>query len=719
MLEKRGQVTVFIILGLIILIFAGLIYYLTAERIEVELPEKFIRETPEAILPIRYYVDDCIELVAREAVQEIGLHGGWLQEPDVAAKTFDVSYDATESNAVRFSESVVPYWYYMRSRNDCTSCQFSQENMATLATMSNEINRYVNSRLQRCLGDFSAFEEEGFSVKKTSDVAADTRITDETVLVTVQLMLEIEKEDVTYTMENYAVQLPVKLKKIYELGLKILETEADAGFLEKNLLNLISYSSNVDSDALPPFFAHEIDFGKVIWSKTAVRQKIQDLLATYTPLITIPGTHNFRIFRVDENSPGYRVRQGLFTGFVFNIVQNETGFESIDASFNYFNWPLYFDIKPSDGELVGPKEIDANFQNLLFIPSKTYDFRYYVSFPVVIELRDVDAFNREGYSFLFALESNIRNNDILTGEVRVYDMLGAPGVNLFREENQRISGEVSVNAFEAVTGESLEGAEVRFTCGPDSITIGMTDENGRFSGRFPICTGGVVRVHKEGYLGDGEYIDTEIGKKISVDAFLTPIITKTARLKIRWPEVREQLAGTVHGQVTPGQLSRILETGTKNRTENETVFMTIRKVADDESLSLSNMLIFEGDTDEQEIRLVPGMYEINAQYMWLPGIYIPEKTETYDVCYDPLKLICESQDVTLPEINITPSPLGGAVLNNATGYWIVTEDNLQQDTATFYVLRETEPTDLTGLDVISKNEESSKAWRSLLEPKWD
>ncbi|MBW2995482.1 hypothetical protein KY312_03940, partial [Candidatus Woesearchaeota archaeon] len=286
MLEKRGQVTIFIILGIIILFSAGLVYYLTAVRVGVELPEKFIRETPEAVLPIRYYVDDCIQLVAREAVEEIGMHGGWILTSELSEKSLEVGYDATESDAVRFTSggAVIPYWHYMKSENDCTTCQFSNEHAPTLSTMANEISRFIDDRLENCIRNFEPFVEEGFVVKKIGEIETSTQSTEKIILVQSKVPLEIEREGKSYRLEDFAVPVTVNLKKIYELALKIMQEQVNAGFLERNVLNLISYTSTVDKDALPPFSETIIDPGLVFWSKSELKKKIKELLITYMPL---------------------------------------------------------------------------------------------------------------------------------------------------------------------------------------------------------------------------------------------------------------------------------------------------------------------------------------------------------------------------------------------------------------------------------------------------
>jgi hypothetical protein len=609
----------------------------------------------------------------------------------------------------------------MSSKNDCYECEFTRDNTPTLATMQEEINIYVNNKLETCLNNFQPFLDKGFAIRQTGDVVTTTNIIDKVVLVKVDLPLQIEREGKSYSLEEFAVNLPVDLKKVFDLAMKILKEETNVGFLEHTVISMIAQSSSLDSNALPPFYAIEMSSDKVIWSKQAVKEKLKDLLATYIPFSTIPDTHNFKIYRVDESEPGYEVRQGMYMLFVHNILQGEKGFENIDASFNYLNWPIYFDITPSDGELIVPDEMDSNFLNMFFFFSRVYPYKYDISYPVVIELRDSDAFNQQGYSFMFAVENNIRNNEVLRGDLLNTSLVGrVPRASIFGEESQRISGEIRVFANSGTFDRNpIEKADIRYICGPHSVNIGKTDEDGRYVGPFPLCKGGVIKVTKNGYYGDAKYLDTEIDRTQVVNLELFKIEERTAKIKIRWPEIRNTLHGQQHGELSFSELRNLLRENSKDITENETVFMTITKVTEDVDLPFNEFITFEKGNEEVEINLVPGTYEINAHYMWLPGIYIPPRTEDYEEC-DVTGLICTGDEIELPEFEMTPSPLGGAILNNETGYWIVKENELEDsESVTFYILRETEPDVIEKLVLITNNVDSSKGWRSLIEPSWE
>ena len=76
-MKKRGQVTLFIIIGMLILIltsigFFWINYLRTIDR----------RVITDEIKPVTNYVDLCVEATARDAVERLGLQGGYIDIPD-------------------------------------------------------------------------------------------------------------------------------------------------------------------------------------------------------------------------------------------------------------------------------------------------------------------------------------------------------------------------------------------------------------------------------------------------------------------------------------------------------------------------------------------------------------------------------------------------------------------------------------------------------------
>ena len=73
---KRGQVTIFVILGLVILIILGIVYYVKFYILE----SKYVNIVPQDIQAVDEYVKNCLEQTVKEGLVYLGDHGGYFIE---------------------------------------------------------------------------------------------------------------------------------------------------------------------------------------------------------------------------------------------------------------------------------------------------------------------------------------------------------------------------------------------------------------------------------------------------------------------------------------------------------------------------------------------------------------------------------------------------------------------------------------------------------------
>ncbi len=79
MREKRGQITVFIILGIVVLISASFYFYFRTVRTG-EFGERTV--APEEIVPVVEYIETCLYDTGSVAVEFLGQQAGYIYLPD-------------------------------------------------------------------------------------------------------------------------------------------------------------------------------------------------------------------------------------------------------------------------------------------------------------------------------------------------------------------------------------------------------------------------------------------------------------------------------------------------------------------------------------------------------------------------------------------------------------------------------------------------------------
>jgi hypothetical protein len=179
---KRGQVTIFIILAVVIVLAIGIILFI--QNRGADTGEELI--APE-ISHVHSFVENCIEDVGVESVFHIGRTGGYSQGAELAMEDTNVAY-------------------YLYER---------ENKMPTKGRIEKEISRDVEALLYFCTKEFYDFHEE-FNISYASPTV-NTKIEDNWVVLNVDYPVELTKERKTYYFREFKdIKIPVRLGVIYD-----------------------------------------------------------------------------------------------------------------------------------------------------------------------------------------------------------------------------------------------------------------------------------------------------------------------------------------------------------------------------------------------------------------------------------------------------------------------------------------------------------------------
>ncbi|MBD3313279.1 hypothetical protein GF345_02455 [Candidatus Woesearchaeota archaeon] len=487
------------------------IFYFQSEQVELaELPI-VTEEVPLTAQPVKAYVQDCIRQLGREAIEQIGAHGGYIGlEPyhttEYTRTLFSLDPTGrrpTESDAITMSDDwKIPYWFHMDSANDCREgCTFSDMRPPLKRddgsnSIENQIDRYVDANLRECLNGFSTFSDQAVEITEIGGLKTTTTVGREDVNLFVEYPLEIQSADGTSTISQFSQDFDVKLKRAYDLALDITSKEKKGKFLEAYALHLIGAYSGMDEDKLPPMAGSDMSFKPLFWSESDIEDKLTDIFSVYINIMQVTRTAGFDISAV--SFPDDPLRTGLYS---FSVLPASDDYFDLDVNLNYLGWPMYLHI--TDGGRVSPRESITLPLVSAMIPFHRYDVPYDVSFPVMVTIRDPEAFRGKGYSFMFALESNIRNNQAVEGDtVQARIPTDVTGSAPFCEEKQLNSGDVSFRLMDTA-GNPVPDATVRFAAQGASCVIGYSQMDGGravFSEKFPKGAIGSIIVQHPDYL---------------------------------------------------------------------------------------------------------------------------------------------------------------------------------------------------------------------------
>jgi hypothetical protein len=699
MTHKKGQITLFILVGIILLLSFSVYVYIKNRTVEEAFKEPILEEVPTELQPVYSYVDECVTKVAVEGLKKMGQQGGYVDIGNWGISTSSV--EPTNADGLMFSPGSslkIPYWWYLKSDNACEEmCEFTQKRPSLYRKMGEpsiegQLDNYVNEHLEDCLRDFKFFRDKGFNIKKLGVVSTTTNVAEDDVTFYVEYPLEIEKET-KQKISKFFVRIPIDLKTIYEQATVLTNLEAEYRYLERDILNLIVGFSGVDEDRLPPMSDTEFKFGRgVFWKKSEVKQKIIDILSTYIQFLQVYGAHNYKPRVFLDN----RLKESLYNEGM--LVPSNESYKNLDVSFDYQGWwPIYFELN-CEGELCQPDSGSSSFLPLLGI--QRYNFAYDVSFPVLVEIHDPYALNNEGYSFMFFLEANIRNNQPLVEKFEPLEVAAVIRRSMLCDLDKRNSGEVTINIKDKATDKHLDGVKVSYSCAGESCFIGVT-KGGVLKEKLPVCLGGVVTYLKEDYLTYYQTLSTKLDEENSLSVALEPFRYK--KFEVRKKRVVKTADGWKFNN-NPVDLD-IEEQATitlkRKGTINEEEFQTIGE--------------YKGNqTEPSEIKILPGRYDINIQLLSDKKIVIPEQTRKVGSWWN-------EQEYTIPKTEFNGSfPSGGLKIE-----YTFTADDLGKDKIVLYAVSP----DIAGipessrviedLEQISKVDEYSLIYSSALKPTFE
>ncbi len=666
MLQKKGQVTLFIVIGILLLAGVSIYFFQHSKAKQVD-EQSYIEDVPEELHPLNSYVQGCLVKVAEEGLNVMGQHGGYIYPEKFKITPGD---SPITGNAVRFSPGsslVIPYWSFIDGNDDCLEghCKmrlaipplYRENEIVDGLSIESQLDEYVNENLKRCVGNFEAFRERGYEITEISDAKTTTGVSEDDVSFYVEFPLKVRTGSGTdLEMSKFYARLDVPLKDIYETAAEITKLEVEHSYLEKHALNLISAFSAVDEDKLPPFAESKILAGdETFWQKSKVKDNLKRVFSSYIQLLQVYGARNYEYRYFDSELWRGLYNQGM-------QIPVNSSVNDIDVKFNYLpTWDIYLDMN-CNGEFCGPDSIGLPiFSTLLGV--QRYNFAYDISFPVMVELDQPDALSQKGYTFMFFLESNIRRNFPINSSVPEI-LVDRSDVSLFCDYDQRNSGNITLKVTDSYSDKPVSGAIIGYSCGEDSCSIGKTEDDGTFVGRLPVCFEGFVSVMKKGYVSESKALSTDLGRpgELSISISGLKAINFTVKKKryaktgTSWQFI-DQAVGLYPEESAVVYLKKIPSSVGEHEYE---------------TMSLFNL-------SAEELELAPGNYSLTINTFYHGGLVIPEHKKKIDSGW-----LGGDQEVTIPAITFKQDdsfPTGGVMLN-----FSISEKDMTKEQVTFYTI---------------------------------
>lgn len=753
-MEKRGvkgQVTLFVILGIVILLIGGFLLYIYSQQKEAIItPDR--TTVSKQFEPVQLFVEDCMESVARDAVVRLGKHGGYIDPNDayLSGRAFYVNpEDQTESDLAYLSqdeEKAIAYWFYSYDYTGCDNCMMMSQ-APYLDEIERQVSVYVSENIDFCLENMDKFRQQGYDIVLGESMYVKTTIRDEDILIESIYPINITYQNSKASIDRYIATVDIPLLKYYELAMNITTQEYESQFLEGlNSYLLLSYSG-LDSELLPPLYAYTSEYSIVFWAKSSVESNMRQLLMSYVPLMQVAGAKNYKQITNDNLT----LLEKNFIDLIILDLFPDRDLSKTEISFIYTGQDLAMDIQPSKDELLGPFEDYGESGSYSIAPpekSNSYQFFYDISYPVIVEIKD-EYKPGQYYTFMFALESNIKQNlplkewwnatkrpllagpelfsmgfnDPLTGQKitdprtgKKYDYKERVQEKLICNPQMRVSGEVYLKTYDAATQQPLEDVDVIFGCGNyATCPMGKTEHDAildveSFNDKMPICMNGYVQLKKYGYKEKNVKLTTSSSKVNLGSVYLEPI--KKMNVSIRVYPIGRKVINVAGNSFTAGLL---FPNASYPPGVNDTITITLTRIQSGMEEPLTQTIFISPDANNTEIELIPGRYTLSGKLMTAEGYIIPK--ECKEICDNYFLGVCTSyKKVPEDDIPIQPALVGGLELDTTYPFIVKRGDLTGNKSLEIYLLKLPPPPCIDEMQEMNKLGQLTMLYRTKVMP---
>jgi hypothetical protein len=722
---KRGQVTLFVVIGLAVLLIVGLVLMVPGDR----KPSSLVATQESAAVSAA--VQQCLAQVGEESIIRVGEQGGYA---DLGLLK---DLPTQDTQVVSMPLQKIPLWHEVHSctqnSNGClgdnhpTLCARGEncpirEAQDAGVSFQGSIQTLVERNIASCLNDFAAMPN--VVVRPAGEPKAHAVIRDEDVSLVLDYPLELTTSDNQQVdLEEFTATVDINLPQSYELARKIQLAQQENQFLESIFLDMIEIYSGI-TGPLPPFRDTQFKGAPHTWLRSDVQRTLeQDVLPFLSFIQIINAQEGYVPLQSPQDDPAYTpYAEGVYEHMTIQL--DDTTYP-LAARVEYTGAPIHLDINGK--EYLKPRRMpDTGVFKLLGLDIRDYRFRYTAAFPVVVRIHDPAAFNGRGFTLNFGLEGNVRNNHPLnTSQGMVELSLAAESIDL-SEEGQLVDHTYTVIVTDNLDGKPLDDALVTYACGGE-FSVGITDASGSWTGRLPYCiSGGHIIITKEGYLrvsteqsnteDDGGVTEIEIGtwrlqektillfKRTVTDVnnmsqggsstqYRTPLmpedsaVVQVAKEKESVYEEDVPVVGAIKfGGSTTGDV--IANSIPQMRQTLDDLLARGEITAEEHEQLQQDLGNFEIEDDgepgvvvqAQRIELVPGKYNIEGTLIYSGLVEIPAKRKC-ERSLGGLKKTC----YTLEAQNFTSWVSGGAIIRDG-GFELAPEDVYNDKNIVLFVL---------------------------------
>ena len=207
-MKTKGQISIFVILGLVL---AAIIIGIAFFRAEIYSKLGEVGIVKEAALPsqvenIKNEIQSCLQYLGEDTVLLVGMQGGYVK---LDSRT---KYSTVFINIL--SDPTFPY------QGTAYLYDKGQKKVPSLESIEKGMEDYINENVKQCQKEYT-----GFKVEYDTRVQPEVEIQEKKVNFNVAWNIEVSKDESEYKIRDFKFDVPVRLGEIYNIVNKIVDQQ--------------------------------------------------------------------------------------------------------------------------------------------------------------------------------------------------------------------------------------------------------------------------------------------------------------------------------------------------------------------------------------------------------------------------------------------------------------------------------------------------------------
>ncbi|MBD3312884.1 hypothetical protein GF345_00420 [Candidatus Woesearchaeota archaeon] len=221
---KRGQVTIFIIIGVSILVIVGALFYIRGSSVDLETQSSISDEVEIDTSSLSAFISTCARQTAQDAVDYTAFRGG----KDVR---FDQGY--------QFAAVTIPYYFYE-----------GENRFPTMDEIRQTLQDYMNENIKLCTNGFETFKQQGYDIEE-SEISSTATIAEEEVIFEIQYPVTLVKGSSRQEESSFSTSVDANLLSMITTAEEYIQAQEQnpEAFRIKHMVDIVS-DSNLEFEVI-------------------------------------------------------------------------------------------------------------------------------------------------------------------------------------------------------------------------------------------------------------------------------------------------------------------------------------------------------------------------------------------------------------------------------------------------------------------------------------